>query len=96
MEPKIKAKWIKALRSGKYKRAKEALKTDKGYCCLGVLREVMDPADRRSLDNGGFYLNYRQLRQCGLRADQQEELANLNDDGGYSFNMMAKHIEKTL
>lgn len=31
--------WIKALTSGKYKRARAALRTDSGYCCLGVATE---------------------------------------------------------
>lgn len=28
--------WIQALRSGKYKQAKKRLKTENGFCCLGV------------------------------------------------------------
>lgn len=32
--------WVKALRSGKYKQAKEVLSDRKGYCCLGVACEV--------------------------------------------------------
>lgn len=30
-------KWIKALRSGKYKQTTGSLRDDKGHCCLGVL-----------------------------------------------------------
>lgn len=34
-------KWVKALRSGKYKQAKEVLCAGRGnYCCLGVLGRV--------------------------------------------------------
>lgn len=34
-------KWVKALRSGKYKQGKSFLKREDGtYCCLGVLTEV--------------------------------------------------------
>jgi hypothetical protein len=55
MDEKLKAKWVKALRSGKYKQAKDYLKTEIevfddesgetsrneiGYCCLGVLCEI--------------------------------------------------------
>ena len=32
--------WVEALRSGKYKQAKDYLKTKKGHCCLGVLCEL--------------------------------------------------------
>lgn len=43
MDKKIKAKWLRALRSGKYKQAKGVLRTEKGgFCCLGVLCDVVD------------------------------------------------------
>lgn len=42
MDPELKAKWIKALRSGEYQQAREALRSvttgdTVAYCCLGVL-----------------------------------------------------------
>jgi len=37
MNKEIKAKWIEALKSGKYKQTKGTLKNEQGYCCLGVL-----------------------------------------------------------
>ena len=41
MNPKVKAKWLKALRSGEYDQTREKLlrRTSKGdkFCCLGVL-----------------------------------------------------------
>lgn len=40
MDLKIKKTWIKALLSGDYKKAKGALKTERGYCCLGVLTDL--------------------------------------------------------
>jgi hypothetical protein len=56
MDKKIKEKWVQALRSGKYKQTKGALRragvkapTDiangygNGYCCLGVLCKVVSP-----------------------------------------------------
>ena len=33
-------KWIKALKSGKYKKGKHALKAGEHYCCLGVAAEI--------------------------------------------------------
>jgi hypothetical protein len=33
-------KWVKALRSGKYKQTSGTLKDDVGYCCLGVACDV--------------------------------------------------------
>lgn len=43
MDADTKQKWLAALRSGNYRRAKGQLKTVSGkYCCLGVLCEVMN------------------------------------------------------
>lgn len=41
MNKQIKARWIKALRSGKYKQGVGVLRTeDNKYCCLGVLCDL--------------------------------------------------------
>jgi hypothetical protein len=40
MKKNIKAAWVKALRSGKYKQGKNALKAEGAYCCLGVLCDL--------------------------------------------------------
>lgn len=37
MNPRIKALWIAALRSGKYHQTKGELRTGDRFCCLGVL-----------------------------------------------------------
>lgn len=36
-----KDKWLTALRSGEYKQTKECLRDNKGYCCLGVLSDLV-------------------------------------------------------
>lgn len=41
MNPEIKEKWVKALRSGVYKQGSGVLRsTNERYCCLGVLCEI--------------------------------------------------------
>lgn len=41
MNKKIKARWLRALRSGKYKKGVGHLNTnDQRFCCLGVLCEI--------------------------------------------------------
>jgi len=45
MKPKIKTKWLAALRSGEYRKSTRVLKrhysTKPGHCCLGVLCEII-------------------------------------------------------
>jgi hypothetical protein len=43
MTPELKKRWTDALRSGQYIRAQTVLRTPCGYCCLGVLLDVVDP-----------------------------------------------------
>lgn len=41
LDPEIKAKWLRALRSGEYEQARSVLKSPQGgFCCLGVLADV--------------------------------------------------------
>lgn len=40
MDKKVKKVWVKALRSGKYKKGTGMLKSSSGYCCLGVLTDI--------------------------------------------------------
>lgn len=41
MNKEIKQKWVKALRSGKYKQTRSKLKSTNGrFCCLGVLCDI--------------------------------------------------------
>ena len=37
------AKWLAALRSGKYQQSTQVLRGAEGFCCLGVLCDVIDP-----------------------------------------------------
>ena len=41
MNAEIKARWVEALRSGRYLPGRRALHQDGAYCCLGVLCEVV-------------------------------------------------------
>lgn len=40
MNPEVKEKWLAALRSGKYKQARERLRDGGGFCCLAVLCDI--------------------------------------------------------
>jgi len=40
MNPVIKKRWLKALRSGEYVQSQGCLHDNAGYCCLGVLTDL--------------------------------------------------------
>ena len=42
MKAEDKTKWLEALRSGEYEQVAGTLCNGTGYCCLGVLEEVLD------------------------------------------------------
>lgn len=42
MKKEVRAKWVAALRSGEYKQAIGYLKTESGFCCLGVLCDLAE------------------------------------------------------
>ncbi len=51
MNPEIKTRWVTALRSGEYAQAKNALRNDKGFCCLGVLCDVYAKANNKQWEH---------------------------------------------
>jgi hypothetical protein len=54
MEAELKTKWISALRSGKYQQCIGGLKNKVGYCCLGVLTDIVDSTkwEQKNLSDG--------------------------------------------
>lgn len=98
MSAKLKAKWVKALRSGKYEKATGDLKFREdghySFCCLGVLRHITYPTSTLS-NPGEEYLHERHLKEFGLTNDQQHRLGGKNDNG-WSFPRIADWIEKNL
>lgn len=103
MIPEIKAKWIAALRSGKYQQTKGVLKDHGGFCCLGVLCVIQGVAlDAAYNDLETTVLHSRHA--AGLSLSAMENLALLNDGGlfydrpvkPHSFDEIADFIEKML
>lgn len=70
MKESIKKKWLEALRSGKYKQAKETLKDNSGkFCCLGVLCDIHRKTMKKSQfkwSENGQYIN-RKTNEKGNR-----------------------------
>jgi hypothetical protein len=104
MNPEVKAAWIAALRSGKYKQGRQALRVGDFFCCLGVLCDVLNdnlwnphPGSGRSVwGTNSVALSYSTLESIGLTDLDQSELITLNDDIKASFDAIAKFIEDEL
>jgi len=107
MNIEIKKKWVDALRSGKYKQGTGRLcsihDTYKGYCCLGVLCEILEVPSvethvMKEYDGAEWYLPNRVTELTGLSRIPKincRSLSDMNDDG-MSFNEIADLIEKNL
>ena len=104
MNEDIKTKWLKALRSGEYKQGHGALQGEEGgYCCLGVLCDIMDPDDNY-VWRGCTYLPLLAMHEAGLDSANPEvfkkgyasTLAGLNDSEETSFDQIADLIEEQL
>ena len=103
MKKGLKARWVAALRSGKYKQGTRELRKDRvrsvQHCCLGVLCEI-SPKIGALPNNGNYYLGPQALDAAGLTDAEQRKLADLNDDGlngvPYGFKRIANYIEKNL
>lgn len=100
MNTTIKAKWLAALRSGKYQQGTGVLKNGDHFCCLGVLCSIAGV--ERDEENGWFIwrkekghatLPYGFGRSVGVSDDAESTLAVMNDDGK-SFAQIADYIEK--
>jgi hypothetical protein len=111
MDAELKAKWIEALRSGKYSQAGGSLVTGlpgelQEFCCLGVLCDTQGTQwtgenDMGLLDGaqvrdvGRSYLSPTILKRFGLEEEEQITLAEMNDNGR-DFDEIADYIEKNL
>ena len=102
MNKQLKSKWVKALRSGKYKQGFGTLKQRHNtnhrpmYCCLGVLRELMPAPYQKLAARKGFTLSKGQLTMAGISYKVQGTLVNMNDEIRNTFEEIAGHIEKKL
>ena len=91
MKPAIKEKWLKALRSGEYKKARGVLHNPitGGHCCLGVL-DI-----QTCLGGTGGLLNDEQLKHVGMTDIEQNALTRLNDKTA-GWGAACRYIEKNL
>jgi uncharacterized protein YeaC (DUF1315 family) len=74
MNPEIKQKWIDALRSGKYSQGSEKLRSEQGYCCLGVLCDLYSQEQNQEWDFRGVDEENHQLMDYWYFDDASEFL----------------------
>jgi fatty acid/phospholipid biosynthesis enzyme len=99
MDPELKAKWVAALRSGKYEQAYRVMysRNTGGFCCLGVCANVLGVSRQEMLDEvwTGVGSAPKELRDA-LPYDIRNTLSKMNDSMGKSFTEIADWIERNL
>lgn len=108
MNPSVKRAWVEALRSGEYQQVEGRLydRYRDGYCCLGVLCDVIDP--HRWLSNGAYEavidgevirmhdaLDELVLGALGMPEAEADRLMDMNDQDCKSFDEIADYIESS-
>lgn len=107
LNKKFKAKWLNALRSGKYAQTKETLADTDGFCCLGVacvvagipLNKIGDnalPSDLREEDQMKLPPFFREADYAkGKNAEKiVNKCVNMNDTQNLTFKQIADRLEK--
>src|ERR1044072_7016718 len=98
MDEELKAKWVKALRSGEYKQGQWKLRTaDGAHCCLGVLACVsgIGISDDGSTVPKGRGVGYGPIVDLIGGDATRAKLTGMNDHGE-SFAKIADYIEQNL
>ena len=104
MKKKLKTKWVKALRSGKYKKGVGVLLSINGkkqsYCCLGVLGDICG-FNEGGLYNCSYLSDIHPRKTAKFFSEKIEEKLSMMNDGnnGYkkhSFKQIAKWIEENI
>ena len=111
MNKDLKEKWVKRLRSGRWKQARKTLRrkpcgvkeaeakpTDYAYCCLGVLCDIVDPKAWHGSAHGECVGSLTRETQAALGISFVHEalLIGMNDDEKKSFREIADWIEADL
>jgi len=87
MDAQLKAKWVEALRSGKFAQTQLELHNGSGHCCLGVLCRVAQ------IDIGDTEGAYRKVEEI---VGNYGPFVKLNDTDEKSFPEIADYIEANL
>jgi hypothetical protein len=104
MDADFKSKWVAALRGGNYEQGRGRLRTStNGYCCWGVLCDLLDPEGwTRIGPDGPYSFRGRQflppsdlMETIGIQCPKHTILSSMNDTG-VGFASIADYIEGHL
>ena len=106
MDKALKAKWLEALRSGKYKQGRKKLRSeDDEFCCLGVLCDISGQGQWKLEPSSYCYYKEEERDFYGLPSFMVNidgargvwgELVTMNDIDKLSFPEIAEWIEKNI
>jgi len=98
-QAQVMKKWAKALRSGKYKQARGQLRKMGGYCCLGVLCDVVAPDGWGKCLGGYQHRGYTSVLGHGVMTDagignvDESCFVTLNDERKATFEEIADVVD---
>jgi len=108
MDKALKAKWLEALRSGKYKQGQGRLRSDDDkFCCLGVLCDISGEGEWEHSSSMGYLYKRGEERDrnvlpmflgkiVGMEDGQEDKLIDMNDGDGLSLLAIADWIEENI
>jgi hypothetical protein len=96
MPKAVKSKWLRALRSGKYRQTRTGMlynSNSDAYCCIGVLQHCLHGGTE-----GHATPSYEWYRDAGIDtfAFPEETLTKFNDISHYSFSKIADWVQKNI
>lgn len=91
----LKARWVKALRSGKYMQGQNALRNGDEFCCLGVLCEISKPVRDKVNNKGYLQASPDEDSAYIVIPEQLQDKLSMMNDSGKSFKKIASYIERS-
>lgn len=92
MPAELKAKWLEALRSGKYQQCQGTLYNGEGYCCLGVLQMVADGKVEYYVERGDIASVKPSPTANWYRAHNMHSFNSMSDIPGYRSAAADGHL----
>lgn len=112
MNPEYKAMWVAALRSGEYKQSTCSLQDENGFCCLGVMSDIVKDEICAEWNNFEYVWKDEKTNEWTNEMSElpsvvqelirfpsskyEQILINMNDSEDKTFSEIADYIEENL